>query len=127
MDMTRDVPPRQPRSASLVFLIALIVTGCGGSPQSDPSAAAFVGSKDGGEADHAVHRMALSIGEPTQAGGHKPGLSQTMTILRESQWNESRGCLNSHRYFGGTGKDGRSAPDLLHTAQSLQVLSLIHI
>ncbi|WP_422929854.1 hypothetical protein [Singulisphaera sp. PoT] len=66
--------------------------------------------------------MALSIGEPTQAGGHKPGLSQTMTILRESQWNESRGCVNSHRYFGGTGKDGRSAPDLLHTAQSLQVL-----
>ncbi|WP_406695276.1 hypothetical protein V5E97_30020 [Singulisphaera sp. Ch08] len=66
--------------------------------------------------------MALATGEQI-AGDRSQGiLERSVAILRASQWDDTRGCPRAHPYYGGTGRDEKSAPDLPHTSQSVQAL-----
>jgi|GEM_PF-5774731 len=66
--------------------------------------------------------MALA-GEVGRSGQRlRPELEVVVDRLKALQWGEGRGCTAANPYYGGTGRDERSIPDLPHTALSLQTL-----
>lgn len=65
--------------------------------------------------------MALAAFDRQVAGDGK-SLPDAADLLRGWQWNERRGSVSSHPYYGGTGRWVVSSPDLMHTALSLRAM-----
>lgn len=153
MDNSQSVQPRRHGPTVLTLYAALAFIGCGDPNSSHQMSVnqpvrSSVGKADaeailtgrridpGGKSeDDPRHNfgalswelMALATGEQFAGGRYQQILEQSVAIFRASQWDEARGCSKTHPYYGGTGYDERSTPDLLHTAQAVQALRVAGI